>query len=411
MPELETSIQRLTKIDPSSFSINVLASALPQVSRDYGLEHAQQVIEAFQESLIQEVFAGLKEVVCERCGVVHSGRLTLLRRGSRPRQLRTSSGLLVFTLKQLTCRDCRRTWSPFGQLLGLVPRQRIAEELERKMTECVTELSYAKTCKLTEALLGASVTPKTLHRFVQERGSRLCFTPAEPTAVVVADGTKVPAGSSERGTDLRLSFQILGRHKEHGRMVVEKRIAGWGMGPGGWSDALPAGICTEVIVTDREKGLPELIAQRFPGIRHQHCEWHLSHTLGHLLYLDGVKVKERKPLTAKLAHIVWGKTTKDRRAEYVKFCAELAHRPKAHTMLSDALDNVLFDEPSSERTSSVMEREMREINRRSDVGVRWSVSGIDNLLRLRAARRINKDDFERVWSPVQTTAIQVVPLA
>ena len=54
---------------------------------------------------------------------------------------------------------------------------------------------------------------------------------------------------------------------------------------------------------------------------------------------------------------------------------------------------------------------MREINRRSDVGVRWSERGIDNLLRLRAARRINKDDFERVWSPVRTDAIQVVPLA
>jgi hypothetical protein len=381
------------------------------VSRDYGLEHAQQVIEAFQEQFIEKLFAGLEELVCERCGVVHSGRLTLLRRGSRERRLRTSTGLLVFALKQLTCRDCRRTWSPFGPLLGLVPRQRIAEELVRKMVECVTELSYGKTCDLADAWLGASVTPKTLHRFVQERGARLRFTPAEPTRVVVADGTKVPAGSSERGVDVRLSFQILGRHEEHGRTVVEKRIAGWGMGPGGWSDALPAGICTELIVSDREKGLPELIAERFPGIRHQHCEWHLSHTLGHLLYLDGVKVKERRPLTAKLAHIVWGETTKDRRAEYIKFCAELAHYPKAHTMLSDALENVLFDKPSSERTSSVLEREMREINRRSDVGVRWGERGIDNLLRLRAARRINKDDFERVWSPVNTTAIQVVPLA
>lgn len=411
MLTLETSIQRLTKIDSSSLSINDLAFALPQVGRDYGLEHAQRVIEAFQEKFIEKLFAGQVELVCERCGVVHSGGRTILRRGSRVRQLRTSSGLLRFTLKQLTCRDCRRTWSPFAPLLGLLPRQRIAEELVRKMVEGATELSYGKSCEFASAWLGASVTPRTLHRFVQERGSRVRFTPAEPTAVVVADGTKVPAGSSERGVDVRLSFQILGRHEEHGRTVVEKRIAGWGMGSGGWSDALPAGICTEVIVTDREKGLPELIAERFPGIRHQHCEWHLSHTLGHLLYLDGVKVKERKPLTAELSQLLWGEKPKDRRAEYAKFCAALAHFPKAHTMLSDAVDNVLFDKPSSERTSSVMEREMREINRRSDVGVRWSETGIDNLLRLRAARRINKDDFERVWSPVRTDAIQVVPLA
>jgi hypothetical protein len=52
-------------------------------------------------------------------------------------------------------------------------------------------------------------------------------------------------------------------------------------------------------------------------------------------------------------------------------------------MLMDAKENVLFDVPSRERTTSVIEREMREINRRSDVGVRWSESGIDNLLRLR----------------------------
>jgi hypothetical protein len=40
-----------------------------------------------------------------------------------------------------------------------------------------------------------------------------------------------------------------------------------------------------------------------------------------------------------------------------------------------------------------------------------SERGIDNLLRLRAARRINKDDFERVWSPVRTDARNLPPLA
>ena len=31
-------------------------------------------------------------------------------------------------------------------------------------------------------------------------------------------------------------------------------------------------------------------------------------------------------------------------------------------------------------TTSPVEREMREINRRADVGARWSVPGIENLL-------------------------------
>jgi hypothetical protein len=410
---LETSTQLSTNVEPSPISINSLASSLPQVGRVLALERARQALEAFQDQFVARVLAGLAELVCEGegCGVVHRGGGTILRRGKRQRKLRTSSGVLEFGLKQVTCRDCRRTWSPFAQMLGLLPRQRIAEELERKLVECVTDLPYGKTCRLAEAWLGASVSPRTLHRCVQERGSRVRFTPAEPTAVVVADGTKVPAGPSERGMEVRFSFQILGRHEEHKRVVVEKRIAGWGVGPGSWREALPPGIATEVIVTDREKGLPELLAQRFPTLRHQHCEWHLVHTLDHLLYLDGVGVKERKPLKSELAKIVWGKTIKDRRSAYAAFCAKLACYPKAHTMLTDAIGNVLFEVPSRERTSSVIEREMREINRRSDVGVLWSERGVDNLLKLRAALRINKDDFERVWSPVQTAANWTVPLA
>jgi hypothetical protein len=54
---------------------------------------------------------------------------------------------------------------------------------------------------------------------------------------------------------------------------------------------------------------------------------------------------------------------------------------------------------------------MREVNRRADVGVRWSIPGIDHLLRLRHSKRINPDDFERVWSEVQIPIFARVPLA
>jgi hypothetical protein len=408
---LETSIQRSTKIDLSSLSINSLASSLGGVGRSLAMEHARQVLEAFQKQFVAQVLEGLAELVCERCGVVHRGGGTIVRRGSRPRKLKTSSGELEFTLRQVTCGDCGCTWSPFVALLGLAPRQRLAQELVRKLVECVIDLPYQKTCHLAQEWLGASVSPKTLHKCVQALGSRVRFTPAKATAAVEADGTKVPAGPSERGVEVRFSFQILGRHEEYGRTVVEKRIAGWGMGSGSWSKALPPGIATEVIVTDREKGLPELLKKRFPKIRHQHCEWHVVHTLDHLLYLDGVKVAERRPLTSELAKIVWSQTSGNRREAYAVFCATLVRYPKAHTMLTDAIENVLFEVPSSERTSSVAEREMREINRRTDVGVRWSEEGVNNLLKLRAAKRINQDDFERVWSPVRITALQAVPLA
>lgn len=399
MPTPDGSARTSTNVESWSLSINELASSLPELGRLFASNEARQQLEAAQDEFVQAVLAGRAELACERCGVIHSGP-TILRRGSRARQLKTSTGSLRFSLRQLTCRDCRRTWSPFAGMLGLAPRQRVAQELLRKLVECVTELPYGKTCRQAAAWLGATLSPKTLHAYVQELGSRVRFTPAPPTAVVQADGTKVPAGRSERGMDVRFSFQILGRHEENGRTAVQKRIAGWGVGPGGWNKALPPGIATEVIVTDREKGLPELLAKRFPTLRHQHCEWHLGHTMNHLLYLDGVKVAERKPWKEALGKILWGRTITNRRERYEALCDQLPCYPKTHTMLVDARANVLFDVPSPERTTSVMEREMREINRRSDVGVRWSKRGIDNLLRLRAAKRINKDDFERVWDPM-----------
>lgn len=396
---LETDIQPSSNIGELSLSINAVASRLPEMGRQLALQFARQRVEAFQEEFVQAVLGGLAELVCEGCGVVHRGGPTILRRGSRARKLKTSSGVLEFGLKQLTCRDCRRTWSPFGRLLELQPRQRIAEEFERKLVELVTDMPYQKTCRLAEAWLGASMSPRTLHRCVQDRGSRVCFTPATSAEVVEADGTKVPAGSSERGMEVRFSFQILGRHEEHGRAKVEKRLAGWGTGTGSWGDALPAGIASDVIITDRETGLPELLRERFPTVRHQHCEWHLVHTLDHLLYLDGVKVKERRPFKEELSRIVWGRSITNRRERYRALCGRMSGYPKAHTMLTAAIENVLFEVPSPERTNSVIEREMREINRRTDVGVRWSEQGVNNLLKLRAAKRINPDDFERVWSP------------
>jgi hypothetical protein len=131
--------------------------------------------------------------------------------------------MLGWALRQFTWGDCRRTWSPFLGWMGLEPRQRVSEELERKLVEAVTGYSYGKTCAIGGAWRGGTLSPKTLHRFVQQRGETVCFTPAPECAVALADGTKVPAGDGERGCEVRFSLQILGLDKHHGRSRVPKR--------------------------------------------------------------------------------------------------------------------------------------------------------------------------------------------
>jgi hypothetical protein len=409
MLSLETSIQQLVKVELQTCGINDLVSGLPDLGRALALRIGAQLLDQVQALLFAELSAGVRDLVCERCGILHGGRATLLRRGSRTRRLKTSSGVLVFELHQLTCRDCGRTWSPFAQWLGIEPRQRICEELERRLVEWVTELSYAKTCRVGGEWLGATLSPRTLHRCVQRRGSAVSFTPAPECSVALADGTKVPAGTGERGCEVRFCLQLLGRDELHRRSRVRKRIAGWSMGAGAWSRAIPAGVATEAIVTDRERGLNELMEKKHPGVVHGMCEWHLGHTLDHLLLLDGVKNQERKQRVGELCRIVWG-ASEQRAPAYQALCGGLEHCPQAHTMLRNVEAYVLWDERPPERTTSVIEREMREINRRTDVGARWSVRGVDHLLRLRHSKRINPDDFDRVWRAVQKPVVQLVPL-
>ena len=407
MHVLETSIQQLVKVVLSNMQINDLVTALPELGRTLALDAGVNLLDCLQDQLWLRIRRGEAELVCTRCGVVHRGESGLVRRGSRARKLKTSTGVLQFRLHQVTC-CCKRTWSPFADWLGLKPRQRFSEELARKLTQWVTEFPYAKTCAVGGEWLGATLSPKSLHAEVQRRGAAVCFTPAPECAVVEADGTKVPAGPNPRGVDVWLSLQILGRTKEHGRNKVIKRIAGWGMGPRAWEQALPAGIAGELIVTDREKGVPEWIRDTHPEALHGLCEWHLPHTLDHFLLLDGVKVRQREPYVEKLSGILSGPLER-RREAYTEFTQTVTY-PKARRLLEGAAASVLYDQPRAERTTSIAEREMREINRRTDVGVRWSESGVDHMLRLRHSKRINPDDFERVWSPVQKPVFSLVPL-
>jgi hypothetical protein len=411
MLELETCIQQALKVTLPRASINDLAASLPELGRALARDIGAQLVGQLQARCLTDVEAGVQEVVCTRCGVVHRGPGTLLRRGSRSRRLKTSSGLLVFALHQVTCRDCGRTWSPFASWLGLAPRQRVCEELERKLVELVTDLSYAKSCALGTAWLGESVSPRTLHAAVQKRGAAVEFTPAPECAVVLGDGTKVPAGTNPRGCDVWFSLQLLGREEVNGRTRVSKRISGWAMGPSAWKEALSRGTKgAKLILTDRESGVPEFLQSERPEARHGLCEWHLGRALNQRLWYDKVALKQRKPLVAQLSAILCGQLEK--RAEaYRAFTASLSYAPKAQGMLKSSAPHILYGTVQPERTTSVIEREMREINRRADVGVRWSVSGIDHLLRLRHSKRINPDDFERVWAGVQNPTFTRVPLA
>lgn len=401
------------KVRSEGLDINGLVRAVVEKGNEWSSHVVSEVLWRMQEEWLEGVLAGEHEIACSGCGVVATGPGTLLRRGSRPRKVRTSAGVIGFRLRQVTCPECRKTWSPFPELLGLAPRQRVLDELLHRLVDWVTELSYRKTTRIAGEWLGSTVSPRTLHAEVQRRGAEIVFTEEEPLGTVLADGTKVPAGEQTRGEDISVAFQLQGRRTKHGRPAVEKRVVGFSIGWGHWHETLATDHEPELLVTDGETGVGELAEWYFPEARHQRCEWHIPYSLGRNLGEDGMDVESRREKAKELGAILARGAQDSEKAEkgkkaYRTFKDELSDYPTAWTLLDNAEPYVLYAPPSAERTTSVMEREMRELNRRTDVGARWSVGGIANLLRLRLAKRHNPDDYARLWSPLRAPALTLV---
>jgi hypothetical protein len=127
-----------------------------------------------------------------------------------------------------------------------------------------------------------------------------------------------------------------------------------------------------------------------------------------MLGLDGMSVDRRKAESRKLSGILARGGAQAKR-EYRRVADRVSGYPRARTLLDNAEPYVLYDPPSEERTTSVVEREMRELNRRTDVGARWTPKGIRNLLKLRLAKRHNPEDYQRVCTPLQKPAYALYP--
>lgn len=357
----------------------------------------EQVVEQLQVQWLAAVEQADAELICYGCGVVHVGPTGWVRRGRRSRVLQTLAGSLVLPLVQTTCGSCGTTRAPFTEALGLFSRQRYTAELRRTLIERVYEMSYARSTGLARELWGVRLSTSTLHGFVQSAAKAVELTPRTGVPLLLADGTKVPAGERAAQEDLRVAFQLLGRFTKDGRPRADLRLVGLAAGLGSWPKVLRRDCAAQVVVTDAEPALPSHVQACYPEARHQWCEWHVGYTLNWSLHEDRMRVKERRQLQRELNGILWskqGQRTKQRR--YIGFLKRLP--PRSRKQLERARGNVLFDTPSSERTTSLVERQMREINRRVDVGVRWSIAGLENLMRLSLTRRHNADDYERVWT-------------
>ena len=296
--------------------------------------------------------------------------------------------------------------------MGLEGRRRVSPELEQRALERVYETSYRRSVRALHSCTGVAMSSSTLHRLVQRRGAQLELRPDPLAEVVLADGTKVRAGRRVELEELRMAVQVLGRQEEGGRRRARLRLLGLEVGLGGWPRVMQPAPNTQVVVTDAERAPRAHVRDRYRGARHQQCEWHIGHSLNWSLRVDGVKVAERKQRRAELGKILWGEAPlAERRRQYDAFIEKLSQSPTSQKQLHQARAFILFEPASKERTTSLLERQMREVDRRAWNGARWSSRGLGHLLRLSFARTHNPDDYQRLWSDPHLERASMPPMS
>lgn len=367
---------------------------------------------------------------CTKCASSHGFR----RRGRRPggRKLNSAVGRVHFGLAQLECLRCGRRFAPMLQVLGLVAHQRRTERLGDMAVALAVEVAYAKAARLLSDLAGVCLSARSIRRQVLSIAPDRLGPEVLDVPIVLLDGTGVRAGNAKLGVGLHLAIGLVARRREGGRVAVEARLLGATLGEG-WAvmAELLAPVRPGLVIVDGEEELSVMAAGLWPDVPVQRCLFHLSKAVQHVSrYTDGVPLATAKALRARFDAML---TTAYRTADageaataYDELVATLERagatataehlrvaRPEAMTFLTHpAAGRLLFgDKGRPELGTGVLERVMREMNRRTDVGVRWSLHGARAILMVKLGRKYHHGQWAPTPEPTIPPAVRFTLVA
>lgn len=321
--------------------------------------------------------------ICPRCNSPH-----IIRKGWRPRRLKSSRGQLEFVVLQVRCKACGRTFRPFTSLSGVPTSRRFLEEFLNKASDLAVQLPFARSSRILKALTGGSISHEGIRQKVAQEADQIALPSQEAQQTVLVDATKVKAGTKQRGVPVHLAIAVEPGPIVAGRKTITKRLLHLHVGSVEPLRQHLRALHPQYLVHDGGEsysGCAENI---------QRCRWHLVHQLKHYLWQDGVSFEERGYYQDCLRPILWdnesGRKSLDLFVEDMKafnFPTTAYHLQEARDEAFTWTQNPGF----SYVTTSPLEREMRELNRRADVGTRWSSKGIENVLKLLFHKRLNRE--------------------
>jgi hypothetical protein len=366
--------------------------------------------------------------VCPKCESTRGFR----RRGSqvRSRKLTSQVGVIRIAGKMVYCRGCDTRFAPLGQLLGLSRGQRRTEGLSTATAALAVEVAYAKASRLMGEIGGVSVSARTIRRDLIAGASERLVPRAGigQVPVVLFDGTGERAGPTKGGVALHLAIGVVSRRKTGKKTVCRVELLGATLGePWPVLFDLVADITPGLIVVDGEEELSTLCAERFAGVPRQRCLWHLARALVRLLrYTDRVSDRTCDQAAVALDELLrdaWDDQNIVNAAARLTGLADTLDEKGGHAAavhLRNAASEIFtfLTNPDAgwlvaghkgrpDVGTGVLERVMREMNRRSDIGVRWSIPGIRAILMTKLEHKYRHGRWSETETADNPTTVRI----
>ncbi|MCD2195335.1 hypothetical protein LQ327_18360 [Actinomycetospora endophytica] len=346
---------------------------------------------------------------CPGCGVMQD----FARKGKRTRARRvdTSVGVVRLQLANVGCRDCGRVFAPLLLMLDLTGRRR-TDRLAVDLAELASQMSFARAGAVAHSF-GVPASPGRAHQAVADIAPRLASVgrvelggPSR-AAVVVLDGTGVRAGRRRLGVNTNIALGLSARSGPRRRRRAQTALLGLTVDQP-WSamaTQLAALETPTMVVVDGELAVTRVAELTWPDVPIQRCWWHLARALRWALYADKaphrwsrdkrgeltelLRSTAREHLTHAQALARYDAFVDSVRAEDHHAALELltGARDQVFTCLQPGIRHDLRRLGGPELGSGLLERVMRELNARTDIGgSRWSVDGLRDLITIQLTR-------------------------
>lgn len=339
-------------------------------------------------------------ILCPQCG----GSPGFERRGTRERFFNTRYGKVESALLQVTCKGCGCTFSPFVGFFS-VKGKRYSRDLVESLVLSALTVSYHETSRRVKReadIKAAAITVwrqlKEAYQKYERRGKKAVSSSG---GILFADSTGVKTGKTRRGSPLNLAIKVSGREVRGKRAMLKKEMVTLSVGK--WREDELKGVQADLSVTDGDPELKGVLSRTQPRLPSQRCLFHAPRDLYWALYRDGAE-GERAYWEDRLAGEMWKPSTEGI-AGVNRLIANLDSRglSSAATYLRNARGELFTVRKLKEQgiapelvmvATGPVEREFREINRRTEIGARWTDEGAERVARLLEEVRLNGTRLE-----------------